>query len=276
MMVVSGISAGRQEQSVAFLPRGAQQTNGAAQLVRVAEVDRADAPNALGRDLCRVEAFAEGDGGEQGQFRTGVETVHVGRRIGLGVTEPLGFGEHGFKRRPVLFNLGQDVIAGAVQDAEECLDAVTADALAQGGVNRDTAADGGFHGQLDALHGGLAPDVHAVERDQFLIRRHNALAVSDGAFHHLASHAGAADQFGDDLDAGMRHDVAPVFSDEGAGDPSRQSLALRRAAANRDHIQTETELGGDLLRVFRENGQSANSYVPEAHDANIHILHKKP
>ena len=142
-------------------------------------------------------------------------------------------------------------------------------------MNRDTPANGGLHGQLDSLRGGPAPDVDAVESDQLLVRRYHALAVGDRAVHHLTRHARAADQLGDDLYAGIGRDITPVLGDERVPDPSGQALALRRAAANCGHIQAETELGGDLIGVFRQNGQRANPHVAEAHDANIHILHKR-
>ena len=172
--------------------------------MRVTEVDRADPPDALRGNLLGIDAHAERNGREQRQFGARVKAIHVGRRIGLGIAQPLSFGENRFEGRAVLLNFGEDVIAGPVEDAEDGLDAISADPLAQGGVNWDPPTDRGFHSQLHTARGGPAPDFHAFERDQFLVRRDHALAVGDGALDHFARHSGAADQLSDNVDARVR------------------------------------------------------------------------
>src|SRR5208283_5107806 len=104
-----------------------------------------------------------------------------------------GFGQDGAEGRAVLLDLGEDVVAGAVEDAEQGFDAVGADAFPQNGVNRDAAADRGLQAQADAALGGAAPDVEAVQGDQLLVGRDDALAVGDGALDDLAGDARSAD-----------------------------------------------------------------------------------
>jgi hypothetical protein len=60
----------------------------------------------------------------------GVDSVDVEARIGFGKAQPLRIGEHLAERRPVSMRR-QDVIAGAVEDAVDPLDAVGGGAFAQ-------------------------------------------------------------------------------------------------------------------------------------------------
>ena len=49
----------------------------------------------------------------------GVVAVDVEGRIGLGIAEPLRLGEAGVEGQALLLHAGQDVVAGAVEDAED-------------------------------------------------------------------------------------------------------------------------------------------------------------
>ena len=198
----------------------------------------------------------------------------VGGRIGLGVAQLLGLGQNDVERRAVLLNLGQDVVAGAVEDTEQGLNAVGADALAQHRVNRNAAANRGLEAQAHAALGGAPPDVETVQRDQFLVGRDDAFPVGDGALHHLPRHARTADQLDHDVDARARHHVAPMLGDEGVRHAGGHGAPQCGAAANRCQVQPEAQPGGDFVGVFRENSDCSTPDVAEAHDANIDVPHK--
>ena len=72
------------------------------QLVRVFEIDGRDAANALGVDVGGNDALAERERRQNRKFGAGIEAVHIGGRIGFGVTGLLRFGEHLSKPAPRL------------------------------------------------------------------------------------------------------------------------------------------------------------------------------
>jgi len=54
----------------------------------------------------------------------GVYTLDIEGRVGLGVAERLGLGQHLVEARAAVAHLGQDEVAGAVDDAGQPLDIV--------------------------------------------------------------------------------------------------------------------------------------------------------
>ena len=107
----------RQDQPLRRLARRAQQSNGVAEAVGVLEIHRREAANPLGENVRRRDLLAESQRGKDGQLRARVEAIDIVARVGLGVPQPLRLGQHGFERRAVLLHLGEDVVAGAVEDA---------------------------------------------------------------------------------------------------------------------------------------------------------------
>ena len=70
-----------------------------------------------------------------------VKAVHVQRRLGLGVAHPLCIDQNILEVAPLRLHLREYVIAGAVEDAVQPLDAVAAQPLAQRLDDRDAAGD---------------------------------------------------------------------------------------------------------------------------------------
>ena len=68
-------------------------------------------------DLVERDARAEGEARQQGELVRGVEAADVEGRIGLGVALGLRLRQHVGERAVLALHLGQDVVAGAVEDA---------------------------------------------------------------------------------------------------------------------------------------------------------------
>ena len=121
--------------------RDAEQLDAIAELFGGAQIFRRDRRDAFDIDRALRDLGAEGEAGQDGELLRGVVAVDVERRIGLGVAEPLrvlqAFGE----RQAFLLHPGQDVIAGAVEDAVDAVDVGAGEALAQGLDHRDGGAD---------------------------------------------------------------------------------------------------------------------------------------
>ncbi len=76
----------------------------------------------------------------------------------------LGIGENRIERRAAAFDLGEDVIAGTVQNAVQSVDAIARNAFAEHRMNRQTAGDACLHCQVDARRDGAIPNLRAALR----------------------------------------------------------------------------------------------------------------
>ncbi len=97
--------------------------------------------------------------------------VDVEGRIGLGIAEPLRILQTFGKRQSLLLHPRQDVVAGAVENAIDAVDAGRRQALAKGLDDRDCRADGGFEVQGTAMLFGSLRQPDAVLGDQRLVGR---------------------------------------------------------------------------------------------------------
>jgi len=77
-----------------------------------------------------LERDPEGDGGQNGELVGGVDALDVEGRVGLRVPEPLGLGEHVGEHAAPVAHLGQDEVAGPVDDPGQPLDAIRGQPLA--------------------------------------------------------------------------------------------------------------------------------------------------
>ena len=80
-----------------------------------------------------------------------IEAADIESRVGLGIAELLRLCEHVAKLRRLLGHLGQDVIAGAVENAEHLAGAVAGERLAHRLDDRDAARDRRFEGERHAF-----------------------------------------------------------------------------------------------------------------------------
>ena len=122
-----------------------------------------------------VDLRAEGDAGQDGELVRRVEPVDVEARIGLGVAELLRFLQRSLIGLALL-HLGEDEVAGAVQDAVEARQAVAGERFAQRLDDRDAAADRRLEGERRAALLRKLRQLHAVRGEQRLVGGHHALA----------------------------------------------------------------------------------------------------
>ena len=100
--------------------------------------------NAFAPNLSRFDLQTEGDHAEQQQFGFGVAAVDVGCRIGFGVAFLLRFAQRLGVGFPALFHLRENIIASAVDDAEDRFGLFDGETLAERTNHRDAAADASF------------------------------------------------------------------------------------------------------------------------------------
>ena len=100
----------------------------------------------------------------------GVVALDVEGRIGLGITQALGFGETRLKRDLLLLHAGEDVIAGSVQDAIDAVDGISGERLAQHLDDRNAAGHRRLEIEADAVCLGEFCQFDTVAGQKRLVR----------------------------------------------------------------------------------------------------------
>ena len=154
-----------------------QKLHGVAHFVGHSQIDRRDAANALCIYLAHGYARVEGDGRKDGDLRSGIETIDVSRRIGLGVTLGLSFPQHVFVAHAVFIHAREHVVGGAVHDAHDGIDAIGDKGMLQRHNDGDSAANAGLERDLHVLFGSQAHDLFAIGSHKRLVGGNHALAV---------------------------------------------------------------------------------------------------
>ena len=162
----------------------------------------------------------------------GVETVDIGRRIGFGITEFLRLGEDVREGAALLAHFRQDVIAGAVENAVDAVDAVRREAFAQRLDDRNAAGDRRLEIERHAGRFGGFGKGTAVHREQRLVGRHDMPASGDGSFaQRLGRTILAADQFDDDIRIGLPREADGIVE---PGKTGNVDAAVGRPVARRN------------------------------------------
>ncbi len=172
-----------------------------AERVGEADVDQFDGLDALDPRGGEGRRAAEGEGRQQGDLVPGVEAADVGGRIGLRVTQALGFVQHLGERPSRRFHLREDEVAGAVQDAGDLDHFIADESLPQHLHGRRAAHHRRLEQERDALGFGDRRQPGPVFGEEGLVGGDHRLARLERGFHRRPRRAlGAADQFDEDVD----------------------------------------------------------------------------
>ena len=227
------------------------------------DVGRADVADALDEGAVARRPLAVGEPGEDGGLVEDVDALDVEGRVGLGVAELLGFLERVGEGKAVLAHAGEDVVAGAVEDADDQVEAVGDEPLADGLDDGNAAGDAGLEEELAAMPADGVEDLRAVLAEQRLVGRDDDLAGAEGAQGELAGDRGAADELAHDVDLGVVDDLERVTGGLGGRHLDRALLlqvAYRRAAEVELHAEARLEVGlllGEVLPDALADGAEA-------------------
>ena len=129
-----------------------------------------------------------------------IDALDVECRVRLGVTQCLRLGQNIGKGAPLVTHLGEDEVAGAIDDPGDPLDVVGRQPLAQRLDDRDPPRNRGLECYRHALVLRSGEDLIAMQGDQRLVGRDHVLAVRDRLHDQFAGRRIAADQLDDDID----------------------------------------------------------------------------
>ena len=185
----------------------------ASQPAGVGDVDGGDRGDRLHRDVVDAHDAAESDAGEDRQLGPGVVAVDVVGRVRLGVSEPLRFRQRVPEGQARALHSGQDVVAGAVQDALNPPQAVPRHALPEPPENRDPARHGGLEQQVAAPPSRLPQQRGAAVGDDLLVGGDDRLAGGQRLLDPGPGRVVPADQLDDDVDRAVDEGLERVGPD---------------------------------------------------------------
>ena len=238
-----------------------EQLDGAASGAGCLDVLRGDAADALGVDVLAGDAGVEGQGCQDRGLGGGVVTVDVRGRVGLGVAQLGGLGEHLVIAGPTLVHGVEDVVGGAVDDAHDGLNLVASQGAQQRADDRDGRGDGGLEEEVSAGGFGSLRKLTGVGSDEGLVRSDHGLAGLQGRVDDLAWVVDPADDFDDQVDVlALRQGERIVSQQLGVNPLARAGQIGDRDAAD---LQGPADTGRELVGTLVE--QSVNLSTDCAH-----------
>jgi hypothetical protein len=192
-------------------------------------------------------------GAMDGELVCGVVTLDVEGRIGLGIAEPLGVGQHLVEGDTLRLHARQYVVAGTVHDAEDAADRVAGQRLAHGLDDGNAAGDCRLVVEQHALLLRRLCELQPVARKQRLVGGDDVTAGLQRGLHALArSPLLAADQLDIDVDAARAREVDRIIEPFGAGKVDA-AVAAPVARANGRDDQRPAALARQLGRLVGQH-----------------------
>ena len=217
----------------------------------------------------KFDLGAERGAGQHRELVRGVDAVDVEAGIGLGVARRLRLGQHDVEVAAGLAHGGQDVVAGAVEDAVEPAHAVADQPLAQRLDDRDAAGDRRLEGEDAALLLGQGGDLGAMHGQQRLVGGDDVLARAQRGLHQPARDAArAADQLDHDVDVGRGGERQRILLPAHAGEVDVALLGLA-ARAHRDQLERPAAAQRQQPAVLGQKLDDACAHGAEAGDADF-------
>ena len=127
-------------------------------------VQAGDLADPFGMDILEFDAGSEAEGEQEGELVRGIDPLDVEGRVRFGIAEFLCLFQDLREIRRVLGHPGEDIVAGAVQDAEHGEEAVGGEVPPDGGEHRDAAAHRRLIEHLDPFLCRRRIDLPAMER----------------------------------------------------------------------------------------------------------------
>jgi hypothetical protein len=104
-------------------------------------------------------------------FVGGIESIHIGRGVCLGVSQFLGVFQNTLVSSAFIGHPREDVVRGAIDDSAHPVDPVPPQGLLERFNDRDATTNGGFDEHIHPSFGGGVSNFFAVTRDSPLCSR---------------------------------------------------------------------------------------------------------
>ena len=237
----------------------AQQLDLVTHLGGIADIVKGDRLDAFDVDGLEVHFRAKGQRGQHRQLVRGIETADVEGRVSLGIAQRLRLLQHVAEGPALVGHLGEDVVAGAVENAEQLAGAVARQPLADGLDDRNAARHRGLEIQRHAVHFGQPREARTMMRQQRLVGGDDMLSGVQGGFNRrLGRVALAAHQFDEDIDIGCRGELHRIVEPFATRHIVAAILRLVAGAYSGD-FNCLASSGGHQRPMFRQYVQHASA-----------------
>lgn len=214
------------------------------------DVGSRDVGDPLAVHVLAGDPRVEGQRGQDRSLRRGIETLDVGRRVGLGVAQSLRLGDRVVEAGPRGVHLVEHVVGRAVDDADDLAHVVTGQGLAQRAQQRDRPGDGGLVVEVDLVLLGRGIQRRAVLGEQRLVGGDDGGAVLHRPQDQAAGGLDATDHLDDDV--GARDQVVRVGGEQGRVDTRGTAVTAGPAHGDADDLERAPHTGGEVVAVLGE------------------------
>lgn len=221
--------------------------------------------NSLGKTFLKLKGNAEPGRRQDGQFVSGINTFHIERRVRFRVAQRLRFFED-FTKFPARAHFGENVIAGAIDNAGNGVNAVGGQALTHRLDYRNAAGNAGFVGNHNAGLLRCVENLITVHGNQGLVGSHHMLAVGNGRQHQLFGRIVATNQLHHDINRRIVHHVINVGTERDIAQIKVIAAMAARHPGNPDVAAGTTRnnrgvASQDIECTAAYGSQSANSDI---------------
>ena len=179
----------------------ANQPHTKAKRLGLSDITGKDITNSDRFDRVKIEARAERQRSQNRQLVRGIDPVDIKRRVSFGIAKRLRIGEHRAKIARFGFHRGQDVIAGAVENAVDLYDLVGRCTFAKPFDHGNSTCNRSFIFECSACTLCSLSQFKPMVSDHRLIGSDESAAVRDCAACKDERRAvAAADEFDDNID----------------------------------------------------------------------------
>ncbi len=229
-----------------------QELDGMADTSGLFHVLLGDIGDTFDRNVVDADARVEGQRGQDGALRCGIQALDVCGRVGLSEAQVLRLLEGFLVAQALGTHRVQDEVRRAVDNAHHGGDAVAGQRLAQTVHDGDRAGHGGLVIKVRVVGSGCLVQFGTVGGQQCLVARHDRNSLREGAQYERARRLDATDQ--------LDHEVHPVNR---LSRVHRQQLAINRRITRSIHIADE-----DATNLHLSAGTSREILAARLQDAN--------
>ena len=241
-------------------------------LARGLHVGGGDLRDALAIDVGGRDAGVEGQAGQDRGLGGGVEALHVGRRVRLGVAQLLGLLQRLGEAGAGGVHLVEDEVGGAVDDAEHAGDLVAGQRLAQRPQDRDRTGDGRLVVEVALGLRGRFEERRSVLGEERLVGGDHARAVLERGEDQRPGGLEAADH--------LDHQVDVVAGDEPGGVRGEQSpgdldLAgrVQPSYGDADQLDGSADPGGQVVVLLGQQTDHLGADRTAAQNRHLQCAH---
>src|SRR5437763_15709339 len=165
----------------------------------IMEISGSDVADASHWNFRGMDGVSKSDARENCDLVTRIKAVNVEGWIGFSIAGCLRLLQRLAEPNPALLHLRQDVVAGAVQNSVNRLDAVSGQRLRNGADYRDTSSNAGFNANGKIFPAGQRKQFFSMLSDEGFVGSNYSFALLQAGADDVVRNTGSTDGFNHDI-----------------------------------------------------------------------------